>query len=57
LSDKVRFTDEVKKVHVRIQGNDIILSPVDKTRNNFFLAKAQISNDFLTNRAAPTQLE
>lgn len=57
LPDEVQFPDDVKKVYVRIQGNDRILSPADKTWDSFFLAEVQISNDFLNYRAAQTQSE
>ncbi|PUA28755.1 MAG: antitoxin [Cellvibrio sp. 79] len=57
LPAEARFPDDVKKVHVRIQGADRILSPADKTWDSFFLGDTQVTEDFLTERATQEQSE
>lgn len=57
LPAEARFPDDVKKVNVRIQGTDRILSPADKTWDSFFLSESSVSDDFLTERATQEQSE
>ncbi len=57
LPAEARFPEDVKKVNVRIQGVDRILSPADKTWDSFFLADTTVSDDFLTERATQDQPE
>ena len=57
LPAEARFPDEVKKVNVRIQGTDRILSPADKTWDSFFLGDGNVTEDFLTERATQHQAE
>ncbi len=57
LPAEARFPEDVKKVNVRIQGVDRILSPADKTWDSFFLADTKVTDDFLTERATQDQPE
>jgi antitoxin VapB len=52
-----RFPDNVKKVVVRIVGQDRILSPVTNTWDSFFLSDKGVTDDFMTERASQDQSE
>ena len=56
LPAETRFSDKVKKVTVRLVGQDRILSPVDKTWD-IFLAEDSVSNNFMQERATQEQSE
>ena len=45
-----RFPDGVKKVNVRKQGVDRIISPIDKIWDSFFLSEESVSDDFMQER-------
>jgi len=45
-----RFPDDVKKVSVRVLGNDRIISPLNKTWDSFFLSETTVTDDFMQNR-------
>jgi antitoxin VapB len=55
LPAETRFSSTVKKVTVRVVGQDRILSPVDKTWDSFFLAEDSVSDDFMHERASQDQ--
>lgn len=57
LPAEARFPEDVKKVSVRVQGVDRILSPADKTWDSFFLGDRTVTEDFLTERASQDQTE
>lgn len=57
LPADTRFPDHVKKVRVRVIGQDRILSPAEQSWTSFFLSDEQISDDFMTERADQTQSE
>lgn len=57
LPAEARFPDSVKKVTVRVIGQDRILSPADKTWDSFFLSEEKVTDDFMTERAAQEQSE
>lgn len=57
LPVEARFPDNVKKVNVRIVGNDRILSPVNKTWDSFFLDSEGVTDDFMNERASQEQSE
>jgi antitoxin VapB len=57
LPAEARFPEDVKKVSVRVQGVDRILSPADKTWDSFFLGDSTVTEDFLTERASQDQTE
>lgn len=52
-----RFPDHVKKVSVRIVGQDRILTPVANTWDSFFLQVTPVIGDFITERASQEQQE
>jgi antitoxin VapB len=52
-----RFPDNVKKVSVRIVGQDRILTPVANTWDSFFLQGTAVTDDFMTERATQEQQE
>lgn len=52
-----RFPDNVKKVTVRIVGQDRILTPVANTWDSFFLQGTAVTDDFMTERASQEQPE
>ena len=57
LPAETRFPDDVKQVSVRIVGPDRVLSPVTNSWDSFFLAGEEVSDDFMTERAAQVQSE
>ena len=57
LPDEVSFPDNVKEVIVRIVGSDIVLSPVDRTWDTFFLSEEHVTDDFMTERDVQEQQE
>ncbi len=57
LPAEVRFPESVKKVTVRVIGQDRVLSPVENTWDSFFLSKDQVTDDFMTERASQEQQE
>lgn len=57
LPVEARFPDDVKKVVIRIVGNERILTPVKNTWDSFFLGDAQVSDDFMIERATQHQSE
>ena len=52
-----RFPEQVKKVTVRVVGQDRILSPVGSVWDSFFLSEDRVSYDFMTERASQEQQE
>jgi antitoxin VapB len=57
LPAETRFPETVKKVTVRVMGQDRILSPLENTWDSFFLSEERVSEDFMTKRAAQEQPE
>lgn len=57
LPAETRFPEGVKRVNVRLNGKDRILSPVESTWDSFFLSEERPSDDFLTERASQEQAE
>ncbi len=57
LPADTRFSNDVKKVTVRVVGQDRILSPVDNSWDSFFLADTGVTDDFMTERASQEQSE
>lgn len=57
LPAETRFPPEVKKVIVRVQGKDRIISPVESTWDSFFLSETHVSEDFMNERASQEQGE
>ncbi len=52
---EARFADHVKKVTVRVMGQDRILSPADKTWDSFFMSDENVTDDFMNERATQEQ--
>lgn len=52
-----RFPDNVKKVVVRVVGQDRILSPLTNSWDSFFLSEDSVTDDFMTTRASQEQSE
>lgn len=52
-----RFPDNVKKVVVRVVGQDRILSPLTNTWDSFFLTEDCVTDDFMAERASQDQAE
>ena len=57
LPAEVRFSEEIKKLSVRVLGNDRILSPLNQSWNSFFLNDQAVSDDFMNEREIAFQLE
>lgn len=55
IPSETRFPETVKKVTVRVVGQDRILSPVENTWDSFFLSEEHVSDDFMTERATQDQ--
>jgi antitoxin VapB len=54
---ETRFPDGVKKVTVRVVGQDRILTPFENTWDSFFESKERVSDDFMVERASQKQPE
>ena len=57
LPEGAHFPDNVKKVHVRINGPDRILTPVGNTWDGFFLGNYRVTDDFMRERASQEELK
>lgn len=57
LPADTRFPKSVKRVHVRVNGPDRILSPADRAWDGFFLSDNSVSDDFMPERAGQHQPE
>ena len=57
LPAETRFPDSVKRVTVRVVGQDRVLSPVDSTWDSFFLSGESVTDDFMDERASQKQSE
>lgn len=55
LPVEVRFPSSVKKVDIRIQGNERIIAPAESTWDSFFLHGELPSDDFMAERASQQQ--
>lgn len=52
-----RFPETVKKVIVRVVGQDRILTPVSNSWDSFFMQAQTVTDDFMTERVAQEQPE
>jgi antitoxin VapB len=57
LPAETRFPDTVKKVTVRVLGQDRVLSPVENTWDSFFCSEERVTDDFMPERASQDQRE
>lgn len=55
LPSETRFPETVKKVTVRVVGQDRVLSPVENTWDSFFLSEERVTDDFMAERAPQEQ--
>ena len=57
LPADMRFPASVKKVEVRVVGQERIIAPVESAWDSFFLGAAIASDDFMIERASQGQPE
>ncbi len=57
LPAEVRFSEEIKKLSVRVLGSDRILSPLNQSWDSFFLNDQAVSDDFMNEREIVFQPE
>lgn len=57
LPAEVRFSEEIKKLSVRVLGSDRILSPLNQSWDSFFLNDQAVSDDFMNERDIAFQPE
>lgn len=57
LPAEMRFPDSVKKVEVRVVGQERIIAPAESTWDSFFTGSATVTDDFMTGRASQSQPE
>ena len=57
LPAEMRFPDTVKKVDIRVSGQERIIAPAESTWDSFFLGATTATKDFMTERASQTQPE
>ena len=57
LPAEVRFSEEIKKLSVRVLGCDRILSPLNQSWDSFFLNDQAVSDDFMNKREITFQPE
>jgi len=57
LPAEVRFSEEIKKLSVRVLGCDRILSPLNQSWDSFFLNDQAVSDDFMNEREITFQPE
>jgi antitoxin VapB len=55
LPAETRFPENVKKVTVRVVGQDRVLSPIENTWDSFFHSEERVTDDFMTERATQEQ--
>ncbi len=57
LPADTRFPESIKKVEVRVVGQERIIAPVESAWDSFFLGGPAVSDDYLTERASQRQPE
>lgn len=57
LPAEVRFSEEIKKLSVRVVGNERILSPLNQSWDSFFMSDNTVSDDFMEDREIAFQPE
>ena len=53
----VRLPEGVRKVEIRVKGQERILAPLGQSWDSFFLGGPPVSDDFLPERASQQQPE
>jgi antitoxin VapB len=57
LPADMRFPESIKKVEVRMVGQERIIAPAESAWDSFFLGAATVSDDFMIARASQLQPE
>ena len=57
LPVEMRFPDSVKKVEVRVAGQERIIAPAESSWDSFFLGVMTVTDDFMAERASQSQAE
>jgi antitoxin VapB len=57
LPDEMCFPDSVKRVVVRVSGQERIIAPAESTWDSFFLGATTATEDFMIERASQLQPE
>ena len=57
LPAEMRFPDSVKKVEVRVAGQERIIAPAASAWDSFFLGGKTVTEDFMVERASQIQAE
>ena len=57
LPEGTHFPDYVKKVHVRMNGPDRILTPSGQAWDGFFLGSGRVTDDFMPERSSQEELK
>lgn len=57
LPFETRFPPDVKKVVVRVRGNERILTPAGREWDSFFNTTEGVTDDFMAERASQLQAE
>lgn len=57
LPAELRFPDSVKKVNIRVVGQERVIAPAEQTWDSFFLGAQTASEDFMVERASQQQGE
>lgn len=57
LPAEMRFPDSVKKVEVRVAGQERIIAPAESAWDSFFLGAMAATEDFMAERASQFQAE
>jgi len=52
LPAEMRFPDSVKKVEVRVAGQERIIAPAESAWDSFFLGAMTVTEDFMVERAS-----
>ena len=55
LPAEVRLPEGVRKVEIRANGNALIISPIQRAWDGFFLDRTTLSTDFPAERASQNQ--
>ncbi len=57
LPVNARLPENVKKVTIRVKGNERIISPLGQTWDSFFLESQTVTDDFMEEHDAEEQSE
>jgi len=57
LPAETRFPESVKRVEVRVNGNERAITPENHSWDSFFLSPLMPSDDFLSERAEQVQID